>query len=40
MLYEPAARKSEVLALDVEDLDRPRRRARIRSKGGSTDMSR
>jgi len=33
-----AARASEVLALDVEDLDRPRRRARIRSKGGSTDM--
>ena len=38
MLYETAARASEVLALDVEDLDRPRRRARIRSKGGSVDM--
>ena len=38
MLYETAARTSEVLALDVEDLDRVRRRARIRSKGGSTDM--
>ena len=38
ILYETAARASEVLALDVEDLDRPRRRARIRSKGGSTDM--
>ena len=38
MLYETAARASEVLALDVEDLDLPRRRARIRSKGGSTDM--
>ena len=38
MLYETAARASEVLALDVEDLDRARRRARIRSKGGSTDM--
>ena len=38
MLYEPAARASEVLALDVGDLDRARRRARIRSKGGSTDM--
>ena len=38
MLYETAARTSEVLALDVEDLDRARRRARIRSKGGSTDM--
>ena len=38
MLYETAARASEVLALDVGDLDRPRRRARIRSKGGSVDM--
>ena len=38
MLYETAARTSEVLALDVEDLDRVRRRARVRSKGGSTDM--
>ena len=38
MLYETAARASEVLALDVEDLDRARRRARIRSKGGDTDM--
>ena len=38
MLYETAARASEVLALDVEDLDRARRRARIRSKGGSVDM--
>ena len=38
MLYETAARASEVLALDVGDLDRARRRARIRSKGGSTDM--
>lgn len=35
---ETAARASEVLALDVEDLNRARRRARIRSKGGSTDM--
>ena len=33
-----AARASEVLALDVGDLDRARRRARIRSKGGSVDM--
>ena len=32
MLYETAAGTSEVLALDVEDLDRARRRARIRSK--------
>ena len=38
MLYETAARASEVLALDVGDLDRARRRARIRSKGGSVDM--
>ena len=38
MLYETVARASEVLALDVEDLDRRRRRARIRSKGGSVDM--
>ena len=33
-MLETAARTSEVLALDVGDLDR----ARIRSKGGSTDM--
>ena len=38
VLYETAARASEVLALDVEDIDRVRRRARIRSKGGSVDM--
>ena len=38
LLYETAARTSEVLALDVGDLDRARRRARIRSKGGSVDM--
>lgn len=38
MLYETAARASEVLALDVEDPDRACRRARIRSKGGDTDM--
>ena len=38
LLYETAARTSEVLALDVEDLDRARRRARIRSKGGNVDM--
>ena len=38
MLYETAARASEVLALNVEDIDRARRRARIRSKGGSVDM--
>ena len=38
LLYETAARASEVLALNVEDIDRARRRARVRSKGGSTDM--
>ena len=38
MLYETAARTSEVLALNVEDIDRARRRARIRSKGGNVDM--
>ena len=38
MLYETAARASEVLALDVGDLDRPQRRARVVSKGGNTDM--
>ena len=38
MLYETAARASEVLALDVEDLDRPQRRAAVRSKGGDTDL--
>ena len=38
MLYETAARASEVLALDVEDLDRPQRRVRVVSKGGNTDM--
>ena len=38
MLYETAARASEVLALNVEDLDRPQRRARVVSKGGNTDL--
>ena len=38
MLYETAARASEVLALDVEDLDRPQRRGRVVSKGGNTDL--
>ena len=38
MLYETAARASEVRALDVEDLDRPQRRARVVSKGGNTDL--
>ena len=34
MLYETAARASEILALDVEQLDLDNRRAPIRSKGG------
>jgi integrase len=35
MLYETAARASEVLALNVNVLDLERRRAPIRSKGGA-----
>ena len=38
MLYETAARSAEVLALDVEDLDLPNRRARVRRKGGAVDV--
>lgn len=38
MLYETAARSAEVLRLDVEDLDLPNRRARVRRKGGATDV--
>jgi integrase len=34
MLYETAARASEVLALNIDDLDLDARRAPIRSKGG------
>ena len=37
MLYETAARASEILALDVEQLDLDNRRAPIRSKGGETE---
>ena len=36
MLYETAARASEILALNVEDLDLEQRQASIRSKGGGT----
>jgi integrase len=36
MLYETAARASEILALDVTDLDQAARRAPVRSKGGAT----
>jgi integrase len=35
MLYETAARASEILALNVEDLDLEARTAPIRSKGGA-----
>jgi integrase len=34
LLYETAARAEEVLALDIEDLDRPNRKAKVRRKGG------
>lgn len=37
MLYETAARASEILALNIEDLDLPARRAKVTSKGGDTD---
>jgi integrase len=37
MLYETAARASEILALNVEVLDLERRRAPIKSKGGATE---
>jgi integrase len=37
MLYETAARSAEVLALDVEDLDLPNRRAKVKRKGGALD---
>ena len=38
MLYETAARASEILALDVDDLDLARKRAFITSKGGDIDL--
>src|SRR5581483_7090643 len=38
MLYETAARSSEILGLDVEDLDLPNRCARVRRKGGALDV--
>lgn len=37
MLYETAARTSEILALNIEDLDLDGRRARVLSKGGATE---
>ena len=38
MLYETAARASEVLALDVPDLDLRNRRAKVRRKGSAVDV--
>jgi integrase len=38
MLYETAARASEVLALNVEDLDLANHRATVRRKGGAADV--
>jgi integrase len=38
MLYETAARASEVLALDVPDLDLRNRRAKVRRKGSAIDV--
>jgi integrase len=37
LLYESAARVHEVLALNVEDVDLPNHRARVRRKGGAAD---
>lgn len=37
MLYETAARASEILALNIEALELERRRAPVRSKGGATE---
>lgn len=36
MLYETAARTAEILALNIEDLDLAGRRAKVTSKGGTT----
>lgn len=38
LLYESAARASEILGLDVADLDMPNRCARVRRKGGALDL--
>ena len=38
MLYETAARSSEVLALDVEELDRRNRRSKVTRKGSAVDI--
>jgi integrase/recombinase XerC/integrase/recombinase XerD len=39
MLYETAARSAEVLAMDVEDLDLPSRRAKVRRKAARSTSS-
>ncbi|RCG28714.1 site-specific integrase [Sphaerisporangium album] len=38
LLYESAARASEVLGLDVDELDLRNRRAKVRRKGGAVDV--
>ena len=38
MLYETAARASEIVAPNVEDLDLEQRRAAVRSNGGDTEF--
>lgn len=38
LLYESSARASEILSLNVEDLDMPNRRARTTRKGGAIDV--
>jgi hypothetical protein len=38
LLYETAARSAEVLRLDVQDLDLPNRKAKVRRKGGAIDI--
>jgi len=38
LLYETAGRASEILALDVDDVDLTNKRARIRSKGGDVEF--
>ena len=36
-LYETAARATEALSINIEDLDLDNKRVRVRSKGGDTD---
>jgi integrase len=37
LLYETAARASEIVSLDIEHLDVPKKRARVRSEGAATE---